>query len=279
MDIKDLPGLPKLKWSDPPTLEARYLTTDIMPVSEFLAMHERIGGRNSLKPKTNFGPKPLEKLKENAVMKAIEDDFVFSSHTMEPDSILFLEEVIEMFKPQKILELGAGLSTLILSAKLKAMHANGKDTPAYVTIDQSQENLDKVKDLAKTAGVDSYFKAEVFDMCRYKVGDEFAIDEKALPCFDFTEKRLHDLLGGTKPDMIIIDGPMDEKSLAGVSFAKVLTLPILSLYAAPGCLFVMDGAYMDPEIFAMEQWQASGTAHIIGVKAVGKGMVIALKPA
>lgn len=276
-DIKDLPMNLEMDWSEPDLPEGRGLNADILPFTEFLAMHQRIGGRNSFKPKTNFEPEPLEQLREtDAVMKAIDDDYVFSSHSMEPEAILFLKEAIKMFKPQVILELGAGLSTIILSAAQK--DASGKDAK-YISIEQDKDHIAKVEKWGTKTKTDGNFDIIPLEMTRYRVGDQEQSDaDTAIPCFDFDEKTLHDALGGVKPDMIIVDGPIDEKSLAGASFAKTLTVPILSLYASERATYFMPGAYSDTEIFAMSQWHASGAVNVIGVKAAGNGLMVALAP-
>lgn len=277
MDIKELPQKLELKWKAPEIPDGRHLNTEVIPVSEYLAMRKRISGRHAFMPKTNFAAEPLDELKEaDEVMKAFKGGYVFSSYSMEPETLLFLKSAIEMFRPRVILELGSGLSTLVLSKAHQDVLKADKAKGVYVTIEQSQALLDKLLEFSDIANVRDCFTPLVFPLVRYKIGDLFETDEKALPCFDLDEKVLHKALGGLKPDMIIIDGPMDEKTLAGASFAKALTLPLLSLYAAPGAVVLMDGAYADPEIFAIDQWQESGIANVVGVKAVGKGLMIAL---
>lgn len=273
MELKDLPAKETKDWKTPDIPEDRHLTTDVITFSEFLSMRKRIGGRNALTPKTGFSHDALEKLRENPAVKEIEDDYVFSSYSTEPDAILFLEQVIEMFKPRQILELGAGLSTLVLAAKQKEIVG---DDISYATIEQSAEHAKMVMEFAKKLKLDSAISLQVSGLCQYKVGDDLSLEDKALPCYDLDEEKLHETLKGMRPDMVIIDGPVDVRTQLGASMAKTLTLPILANYAAPGALFVMDGCYMDPEIFAMEQWQDSGAANVIGVKAVGKGMMLAI---
>jgi hypothetical protein len=55
-------------------------------------------------------------------------------------------------------------------------------------------------------------------------------------------------------------------------------MPILSLFAAPNALVLLHNAYADSETFALEQWQESGAADVLGVKAVGRGMMVAINP-
>lgn len=277
MEIKDLPDPAGLEWETPSVADGRHLSADFLPLSEYLAMRKRIGGRQSFMPKTNFSPESVEMLSENNIMKALEGRYVLSSQSMEPDAILFLLEVMEMYRPRVVLELGSGLSTLILAdAHAKILKAD-KAEGSFVTLEQSEDHLMSVKGYASAIKADKHFTGVHMPMVRYKIGEVFGLDEKALPCFDLGEAALHKALGGIKPDMIIVDGPSDEKSLQGASFAKMLTMPILSAYTAPGAAVFMTGAYADTEIFAMEQWRDSGALNVLGVKAVGKGMMIGIK--
>jgi hypothetical protein len=279
MEIKELPESVMLEWSDPSVPSDRHLSTDVLFFTEYSKMRKRIGGRNAFKPKTNFAPEPLEELRKDPVMQAIEKegDYVFSSYSMEPETILFLKEAIEMYKPQVVLELGAGLSTLILSSALNAVMNNGSKNARYVTLEQDQEHLDTVLESAEKAGVREFIEPVCMPLARYKVGSEFDLDEKALPCFDLNEKQLFDACGGVRPDMIIVDAPIDERTMAGASFAKVLTGPIFGMCAAPGAALLMDDSYNDPEIFALQQWQESGLTNVVGIKAVGRGLSISIK--
>lgn len=276
VEIKEFPRSLNLEWTDPPVAEGRHLSMDFIPMTEFSAMRKRIGGRQAFMPKTNFTPDALEELKKNPVMESFKGGYVFSSFSTEPETLLFLQQVMEMFRPRVVLELGSGLSTLILSAAHKKILKADKADGAYVALEQSQGLMDKVLEFAKIAKVEKNFTPLVLPMVKYKIGDMFDTDEKGMPCFNFDEKKLHKALGGVRPDMVFIDGPADDKTISGASFAKMLTMPILSLYAAPGAAVFMDGVYGDTDLFAMEQWHKSGSANVIGVKAVGKGLMVGL---
>lgn len=236
-------------------------------------MRLRLGGSNALAPRTPLIVPHLEALKEHPLAQKLGSDLSFDEGDMEPDTILFMQDVINMFQPRTILELGSGLSTVFLSDILP-------ENTTYVTVDDTTEQQSRTLDLAGKTGTAQKFKSILLSPCHYRVGTQEDNDgkERVMPCYEFDEKTLHDALGGEKPDMIIINGPTNAKTASNASLAKTLTMPILSLYAASGALVCMSRAYADPEIFAMEQWQQSGAANIIGIKAVGKGLLIGLRP-
>jgi hypothetical protein len=277
LPYKDLPPDPQQKWSAPKAPKDRHLSTEFCPFSEYQNMRKRIGGNNTFFPRSNFASEHYEALLNDPVMKALKDDYTFTPFSMEPDSILFLKDAITMFKPQVVLELGSGISTPILaSAQKEQFKAGGKVQPIYVTIDQSQDYLDQTMALVKKVGADDIVKPLLFPMCYYKVGNQTGKDQQVFACYDFDEQKLHEACGGVKPDMIIVDGPTGggEK---GYTFARMLTIPILSQYAADDAVYFMDDAYRDTEALEMQRWAETRSANVLGIKAVGKGLMIALK--
>lgn len=276
LETKDLPSNPVRDWREPASPEGRHLSTEFCPFSEYLSMRKRVGGSNTFFPRTNFATEHYDALLQDDVMKMLKDDYTFTNFSMEPDSISFLKEAIAMFKPQSVLELGSGISTPILAKAQAEQYKTSKIKPVYVTIDQSQDYLDQTMALVKKAGVKDTVKPLLLPMCYYKVGSKTGQEQQVFPCYDFDEKKLHEACNGVKPDMIIVDGPTGGGQ-HGYAFARMLTIPILAQYAAQEAVYLMDDAYRDTETLEMERWAETGAANVLGVKAVGKGLMIALK--
>jgi hypothetical protein len=192
---------------------------------------------------------------------------------MEPDSILFLKDVIEHYKPQTILELGSGISTPILSAHQKKHVAATSNTPRYITIDQSDAYLNETMAMVEKAGTSDIVKPLIFPLCNYTMEKPFW-GQSQLVSYGFDEKALHEALGGQMPDMIIIDGPTGGKE-GGNLFTRMLAVPILKLYSGAETLFFLDDSYRDTEILSMIEWHTQGYLNVIGVKMVGKGTMVA----
>jgi hypothetical protein len=275
--VKDLPEKVTQSWKKPDAPDGRHLTTDLIPFGEFVKLRKRAGDeRRGLFPTTPIEKEHMDALHADPVMKKVKDDYNYTAWSMEPDSITFLKDVIEMYKPRVVLELGSGISTSILSAKLKEVWKGSKDKPVYVTIDQSDDYLEQTLKLVEKAGTKDITKPLIFPITYYKVGEQ-GEDGKvnALACYDFDEKKLFEATGGLRPDMIIVDGPTGG-GVGGFPFARMLTAPILSMYAKPDALFCMDDAYRDTEIKETQSWIESQTLHVLGVKAVGKGLMMGL---
>lgn len=275
--VKELPTEVRLKWNNPSEPERRHLTTDLIPFKEFVNLRMRSGdGRRGFFPATNFSQEVMDELLADPVMQKVKDDYTYTAWSMEPDSITFLKKVFEMYKPQVVLELGSGISTPILSAKLKELWSNDDVDPVYVTVDQSDDYLDQTIKLVKKAGTYDITKPLIFPIAYFKVGAQTGDDQQpVLACYDFDEEKLHEACGGLRPDLIIVDGPTGGGQ-GGFPFARMLTAPVLSMYAKPNALFCMDDAYRDTEIKETQSWIQSETLQVLGVKATGKGLMIGL---
>tara|TARA_B100000780_G_scaffold277168_2_gene247263 strand:+ start:309 stop:1181 length:873 start_codon:yes stop_codon:yes gene_type:complete len=275
--VKDLPEGAALAWKNPEEPEGRHLTTDLIPFYEFLNLNDRITheGRG-LFPDSDFDQKYLQELMQDPVMSKVKDEYTFTGWSMEPDSITFLKKVIEMYKPQVVLELGSGLSTPILSAKMKEVWGQDEIDPIYVTIDQSEDYLDQTKKIIELAGTSDVVKPLIFPIACFKVGEvNEEGEQKLLNCYDFDEEKLFEACEGLRPDMIIIDGPT-AGGVGGFLYGRMLTAPILSMYAKPNALICLDDSYRSTEIQASKNWVESGVLEVLGVKAVGKGLMMGL---
>ena len=272
--IKDVPGDPQEVWTFPDKPKDRTLKTTLCPLNEFLSLRARLGSGSPLFPRGPHLDKHYQTLLQDPIMQKVKDDYTYNPFSMEPDSVLFLKEMIAMFKPQVVVELGSGISTPILSAQQKEQYKDSDIKPTYVTIDQSDDYLDQTMTLVKKAGTDDTVKPLIFPMCYYKVDTASHHGHDQLGCYDFDEKALHEACGGIRPDMIIIDGPTGGGQ-NGYIFARLLTVPILSKIAAPECVYFLDDTYRDTEIVAMQDWHQSLLINVLGVKMCGKGTMVA----
>ena len=191
---------------------------------------------------------------------------------MEPSAIHFLKRIIEQFKPTNILELGSGLSTAILSTHMNTVHASqngkGKIKPLYVSIDQSQEYLDETQEMLEKVGADQYVELVQMDVCPFDVQGKTDYS-----CYDFDEGKLFKAFSGTKPDMVIIDGPVGGGP-EGIPYARLLTLPLAKLITAPGAIVFLDDSLRDTELEIIAQWSKLSDVKIHGIKCVAKGVMV-----
>lgn len=258
-----------LEWSDPGTVPARGLDQTFCPLSEFTALRKRLGVSNILFPRTKTPGDELKILDDDPVIKKLKD-YQFSNFSMEPASINFLKNVILQTKPQNILEFGSGISTSILSHAQQTALQGSRASSKFVSIDQSEKFMEGTKDLLTHSGCDEFVHTLVCPIQKYRLstGDEFS-------CYEFDEKKLHDAFHGTRPDMVLIDGPVGGGP-HGIAFARFLTVTMANLLCADGALILLDDAYRDTEIQMMVTWpKMYENLDIMGVKMVGKGTMIA----
>lgn len=266
-----------LDWTNPEKPEGRTLTLQICPFREYEALRVRLGGKQGLFPTTPYLQQHYEALLQDPVMQKVKDDYTYNPFSMEPDSILFLKEVIAMYRPQVVVELGSGISTPILSAAQKEVFKDTDIDPVYVTIDQSEDYLDQTVGLVEKAGTSESVKPLIFPVCEYDLSPDSIGQRSNFVCYEFDEEKLHKACGGVRPDMIVVDGPTGGGQ-DGFPFARMMTVPILANYAASEAIYFMDDAHRDTEFIAMQQWHQREIIRVLGLKMVGKGLMVGIGP-
>lgn len=237
----------------------------LMPLEEVLRMRVRLNQADILFPKRPFQEGDLLALDGDPVLADL-SDYQFSTYSMEPTSLAFLKHVFSTYKPTTVVELGSGISTPILSAHLRGLHAPEVDV-CYVTIDQSQEFADQTRDMLDRVGTSDIVKMIVVDT------KPLEIHGRETACYDINIEQLAEALGGRQADLFIIDGPVGGGPY-GVPGARFATVPLLKPVAAHEALFFLDDAYRDTELDIAKAWSQLDYMHVFGIKAVGKGTLV-----
>lgn len=265
--IKKMPLAAEKPWNNPPVPDGRKVGLQLAPVSEILQLRNRLGNLGSLLVKNGLPEGDANLLADDPVMKKM-PDYKFSNYSMEPSAIHFLKNIIEQFKPTNILELGSGLSTAILSTHMNKVHKKSKIKPRYVSIDQSQDYLDETQAMLKKVGADEFVELVQMDVCPFDVQGKTDYS-----CYEFDEDKLFNAFSGTKPDMVIIDGPVGGGP-QGIAYARLLTLPLAKLFTAPGAIIFLDDSLRDTELEIIAQWSKLSDVKIHGIKCLAKGIMV-----
>jgi predicted O-methyltransferase YrrM len=161
----------------------------------------------------------------------------------------------------RMLELGAGLSTLALARYLAAVqHADAQ----LVTVEQDQAHADTVKAWLEKLELQHHVQIVVaptkaVEACGVKT-ESYAFED----CVDFP----------TGPfDLLIIDGPRGGGP-EGKPFARLPTLPRLRDRLTADAVVVLDDTFRDTELTAVERWERAGQVKHIGVGSFGKGLYV-----
>jgi predicted O-methyltransferase YrrM len=152
-----------------------------------------------------------------------------------PDLLVELVRLIDETRPERVLELGSGVSTVVMAARLRS---TGRGTltalehdPSYAAGTRRELELQGLDDVATVLEA---------PLTRVRVGE--------------TEWTWYDLPEGLSPGvgLLLVDGPPGTTG----SLARYPALPLLAGRLAPGAILVLDDAARPDEQEIVKRWQA-----------------------
>lgn len=148
-----------------------------------------------------------------------------------PDFLLKLLEIIFKNKPNVIVELGSGLSTVVIGSALKKVN-NGR----LISFDHDERFLKNTKANVKLNKVGDFVSLNYTPLVQYNNGYKW---------YDLTNVSIE-----SKIDLLIVDGPprIIQKN------ARFPALPLLLEQLSNECIIVLDDANRNDEQEIIEMW-------------------------
>jgi predicted O-methyltransferase YrrM len=169
-------------------------------------------------------------------------------------SLLF---ILQENKPRTILELGSGSSTLLIARTLQLM---GVPAERHISVDHESRFLNNTRDLAKQNGLDQFVN---FEHCPLEPLAGFD-----LPWYS----RIPELVGNTKLDLVVIDGP--PAYAENISRAREPALEVLRPYLNENCVIILDDANRTGEQQIVMNWIKKYPEFHLHHMSEGKGIAI-----
>ena len=171
---------------------------------------------------------------------------------LSPDSCQFVGQIIRLLRPRKVLELGSGFSSIVISNELDQQEAGFLDS-----IDNSRAWSERACDMAEKNGVLDRVKFHVFALgLRIYPG---------LPCVFY--KIPENFYSGGPYDLVFADGPGHEVGRDGVLFEVFTRLRV------PGYV-ILDDCNSDHMKHTVALWQERFALSIVfkEYRDIGKGV-------
>ncbi|MBQ0720408.1 MAG: class I SAM-dependent methyltransferase [Gammaproteobacteria bacterium] len=169
-------------------------------------------------------------------------------------NLLFL---LQERKPQAILELGSGSSTIIIARALQLM---GASPNRHISVDHEERFLNNTKELARLNSVDELIQ---FEYCPLQPEDGFPH-----PWYS----RIPALAGSLKFDFVLIDGPPAYED--GLGRTREPALTVLRPYLADNAVIILDDANRVGEQNVVKAWQEKYPEFSLYHATEGKGVAI-----
>jgi hypothetical protein len=179
-------------------------------------------------------------------------------YSLGTEALNFVDDRIRRLRPNGILELGSGVSTVVIAACMSEIH--GDHIPRVFSIDESETYLHETAHMLNAAG----FSGSARLACR-KVRDQRICGHRA-PCYDLDDRFLQTFLDGT-PDLLVVDGP------SGGGLVRFGTLPLVFDHIASPCTFFLDDALRTEEIHVASLWWTLPEVRFRRVHLVGHGLL------
>jgi len=184
-----------------------------------------------------------------------------SGWALEPEAAGYLVQTIRTARPDLVLELGSGVSTLLAAYALER-----NDAGRVYSFDAEEGFAERTRQLLRLHGLEH--RAEV----RHAPLQALETDGWTGRWFD---TRAFATLPDAGVDLLIVDGPPRRTGRQ----ARYPALPVLRAKLQPGATVILDDADRAEERETVERWQASGLVQPSPRFPVGTGVAVMRAPA
>jgi predicted O-methyltransferase YrrM len=209
---------------------------------------------------------PYESMKHRGSMlhnevlgRALADDEL-GIWSMCPTTLNFIESEIQSRKPNLVLELGSGLSTICLAQYMYDQY--GSSDRIYVcSVEQDAEVIKSTLDRLRAFGLAQHvriFHAPLLEQ---------TIEGHRGPCYSLPAEFVS-AMKRLQPDFVVIDGPSAEPG------ARFGTLPLIQAYLRRTARFYLDDALRDGELTAAARWSRLPYVRLDGIYLTQKGLLL-----
>jgi hypothetical protein len=173
------------------------------------------------------------------------------------EGLEFLTQTLQRLAPSRVLEFGCGDSTIHMARVLAALH--GDDDVHVLSVEQDGAVVEECRSRLAAEGLNAAITA-----CA--LAPQPAPDEET-ESYDLTDDFLTALLGGGRPDMIVIDGP------SGGRWVRYPIIPRVQAYLRGATPFLLHDALRDYELRLAAAWAKLPGVTIDGVHVVDEGFL------
>ena len=188
------------------------------------------------------------------------DGIELGTWTMGHATLAFIDAELRRLRPDAILELGSGVSTLVVARTLSRIHGTDSGT-RMMSLDQDPAFADRTRALLRSAGLATI--ATVVDAPL----ERQVLAGRSTVCYRLPVGA-PDLLGDRSVQYVIIDGP------AGDGDVRFGTQAIARKLLTGTARFVMDDALRTGELAIARVWRGIEGVEIEGIRLIDKGLLV-----
>jgi predicted O-methyltransferase YrrM len=233
-------------------------TGPIAPLGDVRKLRAAVGRRDALVNDLVSGP-PRTSAQLEPALRALIGDMAIGAWALDETTLSELATIVRRERPEAILELGSGTSTVLLSALLRELHGD-QARDRLVTLEQDSHWANVTRDALVRRGL-----AHVASVHCVPVGPP----RDGVPaCYLPTQHAIASLRAAA-PQLVLVDGPTLDSGASRVG-AVELARP----YVRDNALLLLDDALRDAELLVAEAWSQRDDVVVDGIKLIGKGLLI-----
>lgn len=232
--------------------------TKPVPLSTVLFLRKLSAGSDPLVPRNLSGD--LRGALRHPELRDLLRDERLGSWSLCAQSVNFLEQEIQKYRPRTILEFGSGISTICLARFMKDLHGDS----GGVHVCSVEQNLPVVESTTRRLAevkLDRRVRVIAAPLVQRRVMD------REVSCYAISDADLAEI-ASLRPDFILVDGPAAE------SGARFGTLPLVRDAIAPDARVYLDDAFRDGELDVAKAWLKLFGMEIEGVLPTKKGLLV-----
>lgn len=162
-----------------------------------------------------------------------------TSWSIAPEFAWWLYQHVVNQRPEKIIELGSGTSTLVIAAALKKIGAG-----RFLSFEHDHAYMEKTRALLETCDLQDYVEL------LYAPLKPLELDGQSYSWYDLPYDLVDHMIGRNQLDMLIIDGP----PAATNQHARYPAMVCLQEYCSPSTVVLLDDAAREEEQEILSRW-------------------------
>lgn len=180
-----------------------------------------------------------------------EDQFIpYTSWAMSPRTILHILNIVEIKRPQAIIEFGSGVTTIYLAKILKSSEITCK----FYSVESDNEWKLTIEKKLKQLGLEDQVKIILAPLT--KVKDELSFQDQKSWYDD--ESIRSQIQTNSKFEMVIVDGPYGGSS----PFARFSAFPFLKDQSSENTVWFLDDTNRKEEKIIINEWQEQSNLNL-----------------
>lgn len=227
----------------------------IAPLAEVRALRASLGRRDALVA----APRATPRSTLEPALRALIGDLPIGAWALDEETLCELAAIVRRERPEAILELGSGTSSVLLSALLRELHGDAADG-RLVSLDQDPHWAGVTRGALAARGLGAVASVHHVPVGPPRPGEP--------PCYLPTAAAIA-ALQAAPPQLVLVDGPTSD---SGAS--RVGAVELVRPYVRRGATLLLDDALRDAELIVAERWARADDVAIDGVALIGKGLLV-----